>query len=168
MFKKAKFLKLILALTLLVGTVAPIANEQALASTGDRSYVDEGSSLANEIIDDGEKYYGTPYDFGAPYGQTETFDCSSLMKTIFAENGIDLPRTSRQQAQVGEPISRSELQKGDLVFFSTSDSNGRIAHVGVYAGNGKLLHTWGPGGVRLDNMNSGWLDDSYITARRVL
>lgn len=150
----------LLALTMVAGLFAPLANGQALAYTE--------SSVADEIIEDGKKYLGTPYEFGAPYGQTGTFDCSSLMKTIFAENGIHLPRSSQQQAKMGEYVSRSALQKGDLVFFSTNDSNGRIGHVGVYAGRGKLLHTWGPGGVRIDNINSGWLDDSYITARRVL
>lgn len=150
-----------LLFALMAGVFAPVAAGQAFAKTG-------VSSSADEIINDGKKYLGTPYDLGAPYGQTRTFDCSSFTKTIFAENGIQLPRLSKQQANIGEPVSRSNLQKGDLVFFSTKSSNGQIAHVGLYIGNGQLLHTWGPGGVRIDDMNSGWLDSSYISARRVL
>lgn len=160
MFKYRKVFTLLLAFAMVIGVFAPVAHGQALT--------DSKAGLADKIIDTGEKYLGTPYDFGAPYGQTQTFDCSSFTKTIFAKNGIDLPRVSRDQADVGQYVPRSELQKGDLVFFSTRDSDGRIAHVGVYVGGGKVLHTWGPGGVRFESMNSGWLDDAYITARRVL
>lgn len=47
----------------------------------------------------GEQYLGTPYEFGADYGQTKTFDCSSFTKTVFAKIGINLPRVSRDQAK---------------------------------------------------------------------
>lgn len=123
--------------------------------------------IADKIIQSGEKYLGTPYKYGAPYGQTNTFDCSSFTKTVFAENGIALPRSSRQQAQVGTPVSRSQLQKGDLIFTRTSYSS-NISHVAIYAGDGKVLHTYGPGGVRYDKLDGSWLDRAYITARRVI
>lgn len=125
------------------------------------------ASVADQIIQTGEKYLGTPYKYGAPYGQTNTFDCSSFTKTVFAENGITLPRSSRQQAQVGTPVSKSELKKGDLIFTRTSYSS-NISHVAIYAGNGKVLHTYGPGGVRYDTFKGSWLDQAYITARRVI
>lgn len=125
------------------------------------------SSVADKIIKTGEKYLGTPYKYGAPYGQTNTFDCSSFTKTVFAENGITLPRSSRQQAQVGTPVSKNNLQKGDLIFTSTSYSS-NISHVAIYAGNGKVLHTYGPGGVRYDTFKGSWLDRAFITARRVI
>lgn len=123
--------------------------------------------IADKIIQSGEKYLGTPYKYGAPYGQTNTFDCSSFTKTVFAENGITLPRSTRQQVKVGTPVSRNELQKGDLIFTRTSYSND-VSHVAIYAGNGKVLHTYGPGGVRYDKLDGSWLDRAYITARRVI
>jgi len=55
-------------------------------------------------------YIGVPYVLGARYGQTNTFDCSSFIKTIYAQEGISLPRVSRQQARVGERISLQELR----------------------------------------------------------
>lgn len=125
------------------------------------------SSVADNVLRVGEKYLGTPYKYGAPYGQTNTFDCSSFTKTAFAENGITLPRSSRQQAQVGTYVPRNQLQKGDLIFTSTSYSS-NISHVAIYAGNDKVLHTYGPGGVRYDKFSGSWLERNYITARRVI
>jgi cell wall-associated NlpC family hydrolase len=126
------------------------------------------SSLADRIIQTGEKYLGTPYKYGAPSGQTRYFDCSLFVQTVFKENGINLPRSGREQARMGTYVPRSQLQKGDLVFFTAGRSDGQIGHVGIYAGNNKILHTYGPGGVRYDSMSTPWLDKTYVTARRVI
>jgi cell wall-associated NlpC family hydrolase len=126
------------------------------------------SSLADRIIQTGKKYLGTPYKYGAPSGQTQYFDCSLFVQTVFEENGINLPRSSREQARVGTYVPRDQLQKGDLVFFTAGRSDGLIGHVGIYAGNNKILHTYGPGGVRYDSMSTAWLDKTYVTARRVI
>ncbi|MDN4592972.1 C40 family peptidase [Polycladomyces subterraneus] len=126
------------------------------------------ASLADRIIQTGEKYLGTPYKYGAPSGQTRYFDCSLFVQTVFKENGINLPRSSREQALVGTYVPRDQLQKGDLVFFTAGRSDGKIGHVGIYAGNNKILHTYGPGGVRYDSMSTPWLDKTYVTARRVI
>lgn len=125
-------------------------------------------SKAGSIIATGNRYLGTRYDFGAPAGVTYAFDCSSFTQYVFKQNGIYLPRTSRAQATKGYYVSRSNLRKGDLVFFSTRSSGGRIAHVGIYAGNGKILHTYGAGGVKYSSLNSSWWSSHYITARRVI
>ena len=125
-------------------------------------------SLADKIIKTGEKYLGTPYQYGASSGQTRTFDCSSFTQYVYKQHGISLPRSSRQQAQVGVTIPRSQIKKGDLLFFKTSSSNGKIGHVAIYAGNNRVLHTWGPGGVRYDSLSTGWLNQGFITAKRVI
>ncbi|WP_210166685.1 C40 family peptidase, partial [Bradyrhizobium japonicum] len=106
------------------------------------------SSLGDQIIRLGEKYMGTPYKFGSSSSTTSTFDCSSFVQRVFKEAGIKLPRDSRQQSATVKEISVSQLQKGDLVFFrSYGSSNPRITHVAIYAGNDKLLHTYGSPGV---------------------
>lgn len=120
------------------------------------------------IILDAEKYLGTPYLFGAKYGQTDTFDCSSFVKTVFAQNGYSLPRVSRNQANEGTYISKSNLKVGDLVFFTTKDSGGKIGHVGIYSGDGMMIHTYGEGGVKYSTIEKGWWKDHYVTARRIL
>ncbi len=76
---------------------------------------------------------GDPYVWGAT-GPDE-FDCSGLVQWAFHQVGINLPRTSEEQVTVGTPVSRDQLQPGDVVFFYSD-----VSHVGIYAGNGMLLH----------------------------
>ncbi|MBP1907010.1 cell wall-associated NlpC family hydrolase [Paenibacillus turicensis] len=128
------------------------------------------SSKASQIISYGKKFMGTPYQFGASTSTTRVFDCSSFTKYIFQKYGITLPRTSVAQSKVGKAVSKANLQVGDLLFFSSgSRANGKnVTHVGVYAGNGKVLHTYGSPGVTLSDLNSGNWKKTYLKARRVL
>lgn len=125
-------------------------------------------SKANSIISLGNRYLGTPYDFGASTKTTRVFDCSSFTKYVYGKKGIYLPRVSRDQAKRGTYVSRNNLKKGDLVFFYTT-KRGRIGHVAIYAGNGRLLHTYKRGiGVTYSKLSSKYWSSHYITARRVI
>jgi cell wall-associated NlpC family hydrolase len=140
---------------------------------GARRVISSDDHLRVKIILRARTYLGTPYDFGADYGQTRTFDCSSFTKTVFARNGIYLPRVSRDQARRGDYVSKRNLKVGDLVFFSTPSREKysglkEIGHVGIYAGNGKMIHTYGKGGVKYGSITSGYWEDKYITARRII
>ncbi|MGW9528482.1 C40 family peptidase [Paenibacillus terrae] len=128
------------------------------------------TSVGQKIINYGENYMGTPYKFGASTSTTSNFDCSSFMKHIFQKYGVDLPRTSVAQSNVGHAVSKSNLKKGDLVFFSSGSraTGSNITHVAVYAGGGKILHTYGKPGVTISDLNSGNWKRTYIKARRVL
>ncbi|WP_018884294.1 C40 family peptidase [Paenibacillus massiliensis] len=127
-------------------------------------------STADSLLNYGKKYMGTPYDFGASTKTTRVFDCSSFMQHIFEKYGVDLPRTSAAQSKEGKAVSKSNLRKGDLVFFSSgSRATGKnVTHVAVYAGNGKILHTYGKPGVTISDLNSGTWKKTYLKARRVL
>jgi cell wall-associated NlpC family hydrolase len=81
---------------------------------------------------------GEPYVFGA--AGPDQWDCSGLTMMAWAEAGVSLPHSSRQQYAVSHKISRSELQPGDLVLFYSD-----LHHVGLYAGNGMVLHAPRPG-----------------------
>lgn len=127
---------------------------------------------ATAVINTGKTYLGVPYKFGAKAG-SGYFDCSLFTQTAFGKNGITLPRNSRQQSQVGSYVSKSNLKAGDLVFFSTVATDkksgvNRIGHVGIYIGDGMMIHTYGAGGVKITSINKEWWADHYITARRVL
>ncbi|GAB2705512.1 peptidoglycan hydrolase RipC [Nocardia thraciensis] len=76
---------------------------------------------------------GDPYVWGAT--GPDQFDCSGLVQWAFHQVGINVPRTSQAQASVGTPVSKGDLQPGDVVFFYPD-----ITHVGIYAGNGLMLH----------------------------
>ncbi|MDR0266905.1 C40 family peptidase [Paenibacillus sp.] len=121
------------------------------------------ATTGDQIVATGKQFLGVPYKFGAKSGITSAFDCSSFTQYIFKKYGINLPRSSKEQSNVGTYVPRNQLKPGDLVFFYSP-----IHHVGVYMGNGKVLHTFGKGGVTISDMNSGWWNTNYTTARRVL
>lgn len=84
-----------------------------------------------------QRYEGTPYLWGGatPAG----FDCSGLVQFAYAEAGIpDLPRTVTMLQSITRPVTRTQLRKGDLLFFTLR--NGRRPHVGIYLGDGQFIH----------------------------
>ncbi|MFC7394960.1 LysM peptidoglycan-binding domain-containing protein [Scopulibacillus cellulosilyticus] len=126
------------------------------------------AASGGQVLSYGNQFLGTPYVFGAPYGQTNSFDCSSFTETVFAHFGIQLPRTSSAQANVGVPVSKSNLQAGDLLFYDT-DGDGVINHVGIYDGNGQMLNADSTHGVKYSPAFSPTYWNKYfVTARRVL
>ena len=97
------------------------------------------------------------------------YDCSGLTYYTYGSMGIEIPRVARDQYKVGTPIPRSQLQKGDLVFFDTSRSrSGRVTHVGIYLGNGKFQHaSSSKKRVVISSLNSPYYSSRYLGARRV-
>lgn len=125
------------------------------------------SSLADRVIQIGEKYLGAKYLYGASPSRTDAFDCSSFTMRVFGEAGISLPRTSTAQSQAGMTVSFNQLQKGDLVFFDT-DFDGTINHVGIYAGNGQMLNASTSKGVSYASINSSYWKERFVKAVRVI
>lgn len=151
-------------------TIALSGNLAVMATPAHAASVTTSATRADKIISTGLKYKGTPYVFGAKSGRTSAFDCSSFTQYLFKKQGISLPRSSRQQAKVGTYVAKSNLKKGDLVFFWTSHTGkGKVGHVAIYMGNGKILHTYKKGiGVTTSSLNSSYWKSHYMTARRVL
>jgi len=81
---------------------------------------------------------GYPYAWGAT--GPDRFDCSGLIVWSFAQAGIAVPRTSQQQANAGMPVARADLEPGDVVVFYSNAS-----HVGIYEGDGMVIHAPTPG-----------------------
>ncbi|RXZ77857.1 NlpC/P60 family protein [Paenibacillaceae bacterium] len=124
------------------------------------------TAATEELIAIGSEFLGVPYRFGAPTGITSAFDCSSFVQYVYLQSGIELQRTSRAQANVGTKVDKGYLSKGDLVFFNTSGKG--ISHVGIYAGDNKMLHSSSSKGITLSKMNTNYWNKRYVTARRVL
>jgi cell wall-associated NlpC family hydrolase len=104
--------------------VATVANTTALSSP---------AALRQAAVSNALSKLGKPYRWGA--AGPNAFDCSGLVKWSFGSAGRALPRSSRAMAGVGTPVSKANLQPGDLVFFYKP-----ISHVGIYIGNGKIVH----------------------------
>jgi len=120
------------------------------------------SSIRNKIVEYALQFVGNPYVWGGT-SLTQGADCSGFTQSVFRDNGISIPRTSRTQAISGSRISVDNLQPGDLIFY---DRNGTINHVGIYIGNGKVISASSPEtGIRITNYNyrQPYRVVSYIT-----
>lgn len=112
-----------------------------------------------------QEWKGTRYRLG---GTTKRgIDCSGFMQVTFRDLfGIDLPRTTTEQAREGVRVNKSEIKTGDLVFFKTGRGpNGK--HVGVYVKNGQFLHASTKGGVIYSDINSPYWSRTFWQARRL-
>lgn len=92
-----------------------------------------GSGVGVEAIRAAMKMLGKPYRYGAE--GPGSFDCSGLTSWAFKQVGVTLPRSSSQQARVGQSVSRDQLQPGDLIFFYQP-----VSHVGIYVGDNKMIN----------------------------
>ncbi len=122
------------------------------------------SSMARRLISIAMQYMGTPYVFGGNslyYG----IDCSAYTQQIYAQIGINLPRTADYQYEVGTPISRNELLPGDEVFFTTYTYG--ASHCGIYLGDGNFIHASSSRGVTISSLHESYYNARYIGARRM-
>jgi LysM repeat protein len=113
-------------------------------------------------------FMGAPYKYG---GETvRGLDCSAFVKKIYDIFDVQLPRSAREQFQVGHKITKDELAVGDLVFFKTKRYIKYPTHVGIYIGDGNFIHS--PSnrckqGVKVDALSSDFYSKTFIGATRV-
>jgi hypothetical protein len=126
-----------------------------------------GEYLRDEIVKTAKTFIGLPYRWGgssSDYG----FDCSGLSMTAYHLNGLNLPRSSKEQYRAGVPVKRSQLLRGDLVFFAISKGR-NVSHVGIYAGDNTFIHAPGRGKrVRIDSLSNRYFKSRYAGARTYL
>ena len=124
----------------------------------------EGSTVAPPNVHGGVvgiamRYLGVPYVWGgaSPRG----FDCSGFVMYVFAQIGVSLPHSSYAMYGMGIPVSSSELQPGDLVFFAGA------SHMGIYIGGGQFIHAPHTGDVVKISSMSGWYSSTFVGGRRI-
>ncbi len=122
----------------------------------------------NIVISTAKTLLGTPYVWGGESLQEGGFDCSGFVYYIFKQVGYDLNRVSADQAKQGTEVSKENLQPGDLVFFSF-EGNGVVNHVGMYIGNGQMIHSPKTGDVvKIADINTVYWQSRFVTIRRII
>ncbi len=126
------------------------------------------SDIRSEIVTYSQQFLGTPYVYGGT-NLTSGVDCSGYVSSVFKNSGISLSRTSSSQINDGVRISKSELQPGDLVFFSYYGGTG-VSHSGIYIGDNKFIHAASGSARRviITDLNEDYYVKNYYGATRVL
>jgi cell wall-associated NlpC family hydrolase len=126
-----------------------------------------GDGLREDIVSSAKNFIGIPYKWGES-SPNEGFDCSGFTMAVYQLNGLNLPRSSREQWKVGEPVDRKELSKADLVFFSTS-GNSEVTHVGIYVGKNRFIHAPAKGkNITMESLSDQYYENAYVGARSYL
>ena len=136
---------------------------------GSGSNKNESNNNKSSLVSYAKTKLGKPYVWGAQ--GPNSFDCSGFTYYVFKNKaGIILPRTSSAQSKYGTYVSRNNLRAGDLVFFDTNGANnGQVSHVGLYIGNGQMIHaSYSQKKIVIDNFNSSYFKRTFVNGRRVL
>ncbi len=167
---QAKSLHIILLLILVcLGTqnvvAAPPARDSVTLSA---------SQVADLIIDEAYKHIGTPYRYGAR--GPKAFDCSGFTSYVYRQFGINLSRSSRDQARDGKAVegTYADMQKGDIIIFGARASRRSIGHVGIFiemmpdGQDFTFIHAATHGGVTVSHIKEEYYSARFLGARRIL
>ena len=107
-----------------------------------------------------KQYVGAPYRWGG--SSPEGFDCSGLVRYVYAQVGVSLPHNAAQQYRLGTPVAREDLEPGDLVFFD------HLRHNGIYVGDGRFIHARQTGRrVAIAGLDEAWYASHFVGGRRL-
>lgn len=120
-----------------------------------------GSTLRSTVVDYAYSFLGISYSYGG--ASRSGTDCSGLTMQVYGYYGISLRHSCAAQYYACQPISRSALQPGDMVFFYSS-----IGHVGIYVGGGQFIHANSSGGVLVSSLSSSYWSRNYYGAGRII
>lgn len=144
-------------------TASPAVDASVLAALDSKPEEELPTRL--RLVKAGFQLLGVRYRFSG-LSEKSGLDCSGLVKILFSKFNIDVPRSSREQFKQGQKVDRSELEPGDLVFFSSGGT--QPTHVGIYIGDNKFLHAARKAKrVIVSDLNKIWYTMRYLGARRI-
>lgn len=124
-------------------------------------------ATGQDIVDFAQKFLGTKYVWGGN-DLENGIDCSGLVQQVFKSFGITTKRTTWEQIGEGYAVDQTGLRPGDLVFFDTDRSVAGPDHVGIYMGEGKMIHAPAPGkSVEITDITQGYYLDRWMGGRRL-
>ena len=167
------FIYLVLASAIAVSATCEVyATEQQQQSSqsstsNESSLFERYTSSAKDLVLKGLELVGINYRRGGT-NPDSGLDCSGFVQLVFKDAaGLLLPRTAREQSEVGKEVAKSDLKPGDLVFFNTMRR--AFSHVGIYLGDNRFLHSPRTGSeVRVEDMSQSYWVQRYNGARRVV
>ena len=132
-----------------------------------KSYAAIPKPMRQDIVESAKKFLGLPYLWAGTSGFG--FDCSGIMHAVYKNHGILIPRDSSAQATKGMAVAKKDRQPGDLLFFAYNKGKGKVYHVGMYIGDGKMLHAPNSSKkVEIIPVDIGIYKTNYAGARRYL
>ncbi len=129
--------------------------------------IPEASEGGQAVCDIAAQFLGVPYVWGgtSPNG----FDCSGLVQYVYAQLGYNLARVAADQMKEGIPVSRDELMPGDIIGFSSAGLGGYASHIGIYVGDGMMIHAPSTGDVvKYTSIDSAYYTSRFAGARRII
>lgn len=164
-----RLLTIVLSIAAIVfsGAISAQTNEQQHKLSDDPSLFERYTNRAQDLILKGLELVGINYRRGGT-DPDKGLDCSGFVQIVFKDAvGMLLPRTAREQSEIGNVVDKNELKAGDLVFFNTMRRT--FSHVGIYLGDNRFLHAPRSGAeVRVEDMSQGYWVKRYNGARRVI
>jgi cell wall-associated NlpC family hydrolase len=164
-----KFITILLSATAITlsGVGAAMATEQQPRLSDEPTLFERYTSSAKDLVLKGLELVGINYRRGGT-DPDSGLDCSGFVQLVFKDAvGMLLPRTAREQSEVGNIVDKKELKPGDLVFFNTMRR--AFSHVGIYLGDNRFLHAPRTGAeIRVEDMSQGYWVKRYNGARRIV
>lgn len=118
---------------------------------------------SHALLAEAKQWIGTPYKYGGE--DKNGVDCSGLVLKVYKSAlDIKLPRNSAEQSSYCSPLGKDKLMPGDLLFFATSGSRSKVSHVGIYVGDGKMIHSSASKGVIVSSISDDYYKRTFAGA----
>lgn len=155
---RSKIIHLLVIMSIVITTFSNVQSVKAAELT-------PNSAVMNQLVQNSYNFLGDSYVYGAE--GPSCFDCSGFVQYMFNSYGYNISRTTYDQVNEGEYVDKSNLQPGDLVFFSSYNTYSPT-HVGIYIGDNNFIHaSSGKGCITISSLNSPYYTDNYWGARRI-